>query len=234
MRETSLVLGAPSSLVPASHSSSASSGADELRVKLADHTSSGPELTAGDVDAGTRLEGAPSTRLVSRMVRRSRSRAGGLRAGAAATGTAIRRVAVGLTTFMAFREVPAPSAPVVFAACLTIDFFVVLAFGATGFLEAFLRVLRVTGFVAFFAMTLLARVFFGTAFLRTAFFGMAFLGPAFLRLLAVTRDFLGARGPVRPACRERAGRDAFAADRFCFDAFFLAMARPLGFLDSAL
>jgi hypothetical protein len=40
----------PSSLVPG-NASSARSGADELRVKLATHTGSGPVLTAGDVDA---------------------------------------------------------------------------------------------------------------------------------------------------------------------------------------
>jgi len=40
----------PSSLVPGS-ASAARSGADELRVKLATHTGSGPVLTAGDVDA---------------------------------------------------------------------------------------------------------------------------------------------------------------------------------------
>ncbi|MGE0360172.1 MAG: DUF6335 family protein [Vicinamibacterales bacterium] len=40
----------PSSLTP-SHASAAKSGADELRVKLAAHTGSGPVITAGDVDA---------------------------------------------------------------------------------------------------------------------------------------------------------------------------------------
>ncbi len=40
----------PSSLTPG-HASSARSGGDELRVKLASHTGTGPALTAGDVDA---------------------------------------------------------------------------------------------------------------------------------------------------------------------------------------
>ena len=42
---------APSSLVPNRHASAASSGADELRVRLASHTGTGPAITAGDVDA---------------------------------------------------------------------------------------------------------------------------------------------------------------------------------------
>jgi hypothetical protein len=41
----------PSSLVTSPHASAASTGADEMRVKLASHTSSSPALTAGDVDA---------------------------------------------------------------------------------------------------------------------------------------------------------------------------------------
>jgi len=40
----------PSSLTPG-HASAARSGGDELRVKLASHTGTGPALTAGDVDA---------------------------------------------------------------------------------------------------------------------------------------------------------------------------------------
>jgi Family of unknown function (DUF6335) len=46
-----VVPSAPSSLVPSRHASAASSGADELRVKLASHTGTGPAITAGDVDA---------------------------------------------------------------------------------------------------------------------------------------------------------------------------------------
>jgi len=42
---------APSSLVSNRHASAASSGADELRVKLASHGWTGPAITAGDVDA---------------------------------------------------------------------------------------------------------------------------------------------------------------------------------------
>lgn len=42
---------APSSLVSNRHASAASSGADELRVRLANHTGTGPAITAGDVDA---------------------------------------------------------------------------------------------------------------------------------------------------------------------------------------
>jgi hypothetical protein len=41
----------PSSLAPQRHASAASSGADELRVRLAHHTETGPAITAGDVDA---------------------------------------------------------------------------------------------------------------------------------------------------------------------------------------
>ncbi len=41
----------PSSFVSNRHASAASSGADEMRVKLATHTGSGPAITAGDVDA---------------------------------------------------------------------------------------------------------------------------------------------------------------------------------------
>jgi Family of unknown function (DUF6335) len=48
--EPAMVPMPPSSLVPG-HASAARSGGDELRVKLATHTSSGPVLTAGDVDA---------------------------------------------------------------------------------------------------------------------------------------------------------------------------------------
>jgi hypothetical protein len=48
--EADMVPMPPSSLVPG-NASSARSGADELRVKLATHTGSGPVLTAGDVDA---------------------------------------------------------------------------------------------------------------------------------------------------------------------------------------
>ena len=48
--EREMVPMPPSSLVPG-HASAARSGADELRVKLATHTGSGPVLTAGDVDA---------------------------------------------------------------------------------------------------------------------------------------------------------------------------------------
>lgn len=40
----------PSSLSPR-HASAASSGADELHDRIASHTGSGPEITAGDVDA---------------------------------------------------------------------------------------------------------------------------------------------------------------------------------------
>lgn len=42
---------APSSLVSNRHASAASSGAEELRVRLASHTGTGPAITAGDVDA---------------------------------------------------------------------------------------------------------------------------------------------------------------------------------------
>ncbi len=42
---------APSSLVSNRHASAASSGADELRGRLAAHTGTGPAITAGDVDA---------------------------------------------------------------------------------------------------------------------------------------------------------------------------------------
>lgn len=42
---------APSSLVSNRHASAASSGADELRVRLASYTGTGPAITAGDVDA---------------------------------------------------------------------------------------------------------------------------------------------------------------------------------------
>lgn len=42
---------APSSFVSNRHASAASSGADELRVRLASHTGTGPAITAGDVDA---------------------------------------------------------------------------------------------------------------------------------------------------------------------------------------
>ncbi|MEZ5417930.1 MAG: DUF6335 family protein [Vicinamibacterales bacterium] len=42
---------APSTLGNARHASAAASGADELRVRLAAYTGSGPEITAGDVDA---------------------------------------------------------------------------------------------------------------------------------------------------------------------------------------
>ena len=64
MRESDLVPMPPSSLVPNRHASAASTGADELRVKLANHTSTGPELTGGDVDADWQLaetsgDGAP-------------------------------------------------------------------------------------------------------------------------------------------------------------------------------
>jgi Family of unknown function (DUF6335) len=64
VRESDLLPSPPSSLVPQRHASAASSGADELRVKLANHTSAGPELTAGDVDADwqtaeTSGDGAP-------------------------------------------------------------------------------------------------------------------------------------------------------------------------------
>jgi Family of unknown function (DUF6335) len=45
------VPSAPSSLVPNQHASAASSGSHELRDRLAAHTGSGPEITAGDVDA---------------------------------------------------------------------------------------------------------------------------------------------------------------------------------------
>lgn len=41
----------PSSFVSNRHASAASSGADELRVRLASHTGTGPAITAGDVDA---------------------------------------------------------------------------------------------------------------------------------------------------------------------------------------
>ena len=43
--------GAPSSLGTPRHASAAASGAEELRVRLASYTGSGPEITAGDVDA---------------------------------------------------------------------------------------------------------------------------------------------------------------------------------------
>ncbi len=64
VRESDLPPSPPSSLVPQRHASAASSGADEMRVKLAHHTSAGPVLTAGDVDANweaaeTAGEGAP-------------------------------------------------------------------------------------------------------------------------------------------------------------------------------
>ncbi len=64
VRESDLVPMPPSSLVPNRHASAASTGADELRVKLANHTSTGPELTGGDVDADWQLaetsgDGAP-------------------------------------------------------------------------------------------------------------------------------------------------------------------------------
>ena len=64
VRESDLVPTPPSSLVPQRHASAASTGADELRVKLANHTSTGPELTGGDVDADWQLaetsgDGAP-------------------------------------------------------------------------------------------------------------------------------------------------------------------------------
>ena len=42
---------APSSLVSNRHASAASSGADDLRGRLASHTGTGPAITAGDVDA---------------------------------------------------------------------------------------------------------------------------------------------------------------------------------------
>ena len=42
---------APSTLGAHRHASAASSGADELRVRLASHTGDGPAITAGDVDA---------------------------------------------------------------------------------------------------------------------------------------------------------------------------------------
>lgn len=42
---------APSSLVSNRHASAASSGADEMRVRLASYTGTGPAITAGDVDA---------------------------------------------------------------------------------------------------------------------------------------------------------------------------------------
>lgn len=42
---------APSSLVSNRHASAASSGADDMRVRLASHTGTGPAITAGDVDA---------------------------------------------------------------------------------------------------------------------------------------------------------------------------------------
>lgn len=42
---------APSTLGAHQHASAAASGADELRVKLASHTGTGPSITAGDVDA---------------------------------------------------------------------------------------------------------------------------------------------------------------------------------------
>ena len=41
----------PSSFVSNRHASAASSGADELRVRLASYTGTGPAITAGDVDA---------------------------------------------------------------------------------------------------------------------------------------------------------------------------------------
>ena len=64
VRESDLVPMPPSSLVPNRHASAASTGADEFRVKLANHTSTGPELTGGDVDADWQLaetsgDGAP-------------------------------------------------------------------------------------------------------------------------------------------------------------------------------
>ena len=64
MRESDVVPSPPSSLVPQRHASAASTGADELRVKLAHYTSTGPEMTAGDVDADwqtaeTSGDGAP-------------------------------------------------------------------------------------------------------------------------------------------------------------------------------
>ncbi len=64
VRESDLVPSPPSSLVPQRHASAASTGADELRVKLANHTSTGPEMTGGDVDADwqtaeTSGDGAP-------------------------------------------------------------------------------------------------------------------------------------------------------------------------------
>lgn len=64
MRESDLPPSPPSSLVPQRHASAASTGADEMRMKLAQHTSTGPVLTAGDVDANweaaeTAGEGAP-------------------------------------------------------------------------------------------------------------------------------------------------------------------------------
>ena len=64
VRESDFVPTPPSSLVPQRHASAASTGADELRVKLANHTSTGPELTGGDVDADWQLaetsgDGAP-------------------------------------------------------------------------------------------------------------------------------------------------------------------------------
>ena len=64
VRESDMVPSPPSSLVPQRHASAASTGADELRVKLANHTSTGPEMTGGDVDADwqtaeTSGDGAP-------------------------------------------------------------------------------------------------------------------------------------------------------------------------------
>jgi hypothetical protein len=51
VRESGMVPTPPSSFAQGGHASAASSGADELRVKLASSNSGGPELTAGDVDA---------------------------------------------------------------------------------------------------------------------------------------------------------------------------------------
>ena len=48
--EAEMVPMPPSSLVPG-NASAARSGADELRMKMASHTGSGPVITAGDVDA---------------------------------------------------------------------------------------------------------------------------------------------------------------------------------------
>ena len=49
IRESDLPPSAPSSLVPNQHASAASSGADEMRIRLANNPS-GPELAAGDPD----------------------------------------------------------------------------------------------------------------------------------------------------------------------------------------